>query len=141
MTGTFLLTLLGTDTKYANKTEGSKVRVETLSFMHDAAIGEDITNNVIEHKYSQISRNGATAAGVNGSLTKAIIDGPSTTGGNVYEKIGEATLAILDQIAQGQTTINIQAHSRGACEAIIVAHEIQRLIDLAEQKSRRTTHV
>ncbi len=122
MANSFLLTLLGTDTKYANKTEGTKVRVETLSFLHDAAVAKDITVSVKEHKYSGEQP---------GTNTKAILDGPSTTAGNVYDIIGLATIAIIEQIAQGKTTINIQAHSRGACEAILVSHEIQRLIETA----------
>lgn len=135
MAGIFLLTLLGTDNKYENKIGGTKVRVETLSFMHDAAIGQDITTNVKNHTFSEVEGISYVDIARNGTKqTKAIIDGASSTGGDVYEKVGEATLAILEQVAQGQTTINIQAHSRGSCEAILVAHEIQRLINIARSK-------
>lgn len=80
-----------------------------------------------------------------------VINGPKTDGSNVGEKISLGLAAILKAIARGQTLINIIAHSRGAVESILIAHELQAiqtmtsgcatfeevLKQLAEQQTKR----
>ncbi|WP_242605313.1 hypothetical protein [Fluoribacter gormanii] len=56
-----------------------------------------------------------------------VINGPKTDGANVGEKIGFGLAAILKAIARGQTSINIIAHSRGAVESILIAHELEAI--------------
>lgn len=80
-----------------------------------------------------------------------VINGPTTDGSNVGEKIALGLVAILKAVARGQTRINILAHSRGAVESILIAHELQAiqtiisgcttfeevLKQLAEQQTKR----
>ncbi|STY28713.1 Uncharacterised protein [Legionella wadsworthii] len=80
-----------------------------------------------------------------------VVNGPTTEGSNVGEKIGQGLAAVLKAIARGQVPINIIAHSRGAVESILIAHEleaIQKMIaecasfdevlkQLAEQQTKR----
>lgn len=56
-----------------------------------------------------------------------VINGPKTDGTNVGEKIALGLAAILKAIARGQTRINIIAHSRGAVESILIAHELESI--------------
>lgn len=56
-----------------------------------------------------------------------VINGPTTTGTNVGEKIGFGVAEILFAVARGQQPINIIAHSRGAVESILITHEIQAI--------------
>ncbi|CEG57252.1 hypothetical protein [Legionella fallonii] len=56
-----------------------------------------------------------------------VINGPKTDGSNVGEKIGLGLAAVLKAIARGQIQINIIAHSRGAVESILIAHELQNI--------------
>jgi hypothetical protein len=57
----------------------------------------------------------------------AVINGPKVDGSNVGEKIALGLAAILKAIARGKTVINIIAHSRGAVESILIAHELQAI--------------
>ncbi|MFZ4076563.1 MAG: hypothetical protein ACOYKA_01130 [Legionellaceae bacterium] len=57
----------------------------------------------------------------------SVMEGPDTLGFNVYEKIAKGTLDLLKAVAQGETTLNIIGHSRGAVESILIAHELDRI--------------
>jgi hypothetical protein len=96
---------LGTDTAYEKKVDPAikgLVRAETLSFHYDM-LPEDDGNS------------------------KSILDGPDTAGTNVYEKIAEGAMQLLDAIGDGANVVNISAHSRGAVEAILVANFLYQL--------------
>ena len=56
-----------------------------------------------------------------------VINGPKTDGSNVGEKIAFGLVAILKAIVRGQIIINIIAHSRGAVESILIAHELETI--------------
>jgi len=56
-----------------------------------------------------------------------VINGPKTDGSNVGEKIALGLVAILKAIVRGQISINIVAHSRGAVESILIAHELETI--------------
>lgn len=56
-----------------------------------------------------------------------VINGPKTDGANVGEKIALGLAAILKAISRDQTQINIIAHSRGAVESILMAHELEAI--------------
>ncbi len=59
-----------------------------------------------------------------------VINGPETKGSDVGEKIALGLAAALKAIARGQMTVNIIAHSRGAVESILIAHELQALQEI-----------
>ncbi|MCL9684748.1 hypothetical protein, partial [Legionella maioricensis] len=112
----YTLTLLGTDTTFA-ATEGYD-KAETLSYIStlipeipDYSEVAFPTDKVTQYRNSKI----------------AVIDGPTTLGAEVGDRIARGVLAILEAISRGEKDINIIAHSRGAVEAILVAHELERI--------------
>ncbi|PHQ79685.1 MAG: hypothetical protein COB66_06380 [Coxiella sp. (in: Bacteria)] len=63
-----------------------------------------------------------------------IFDGPDTTGTNVYKIIANTVLEVLEKTKDGKTEFHFAAHSRGAVETILVAHELQYIKTLASLK-------
>lgn len=57
----------------------------------------------------------------------AVINGPTTDGSNIGEKIALGLAAILNALVRGQTRINLIAHSRGVVESILIAHELEAI--------------
>jgi|LauGreDrversion4_2_1035121.scaffolds.fasta_scaffold123006_3 hypothetical protein len=45
----------------------------------------------------------------------------------VYDRIQRGILSCLTAICRGEKQINLIAHSRGSCESILIAHELDRL--------------
>lgn len=60
-------------------------------------------------------------------LSTKLIEGPDTSGSLVFSKVAEGTASLLGSILEGRTVLNIQGHSRGAIESILVAHELNRI--------------
>lgn len=101
MPKTATLYLLGTDTEYKQaKDPDCYYQQESLSFCYDHTCGD----------------------------YKHIIDGPDTLGTNVGEKIALSVIKVIDWLKYADIeTVNIAAHSRGAVQAILVAHELEAL--------------
>ncbi|MCX7091605.1 MAG: hypothetical protein NTU48_09170 [Legionellales bacterium] len=121
----FLLTLLGTDTKFVpgEKSQGILVS-ETLSFMSTCvdpgtkilASGEPIPNLpeiVVPYRSPGVT----------------VIEGPVTSGSDVYEKIADGVYELLNAMQGREHQFTLMGHSRGAVECIVVSHEIQRIQD------------
>lgn len=130
----FTLTMLGTDTLFTP--EGQKFPVvdyprgETLSIVSTLITGDAVRNDKAISSYV--------------SNQVEVIIGPTTTGTEVADRIIRGVLAVLKAIARGETTINIMAHSRGAVEAILVAHEInniQKYYCDAQKEGRRAPNL
>ena len=119
----FTLTLLGTDTKYTPKpaSEEHSYFGETLSF---------VTSNIAQDE--EITVDAITRVG--GGDKACVVEGPDTLGYEVGQRISRAVISILDAVMRGETNIKIIAHSRGAVEAILVAHELQRIQELFGNK-------
>ncbi|WP_058520043.1 hypothetical protein [Legionella tucsonensis] len=152
----FTLTMLGTLTDFTPElkqtaklspyTKGAKVKDypkgETLSIVSFL-----IKTNALAQTTKEDTKNPYPLQ----SDEITVINGPKTDGSNVGEKISLGLAAILKAIARGQTLINIIAHSRGAVESILIAHELQAiqtiisgcatfeevLKQLAEQQTKR----
>lgn len=110
---TYTLTLLGTDTRFTpHRVDNEYDRVETLSYVSTLIHGtaSDV-DDVIGHRNENV----------------AVVDGPTTYGSEVGDRIARGVQAVLEAISRGETNINIIAHSRGAVEAILVAHELERI--------------
>jgi len=58
-----------------------------------------------------------------------VVEGPDNLGYKVGHKIAEGLLKSLAAIAQGQLKLSYKAHSRGACETILIAHELQFVLE------------
>jgi hypothetical protein len=95
---------LGTDTHYADCLKPPYARCETLSAVFDALQGKRMDD-------------------------KRILDGQDITGQVYGSKIALSILDLLQAIGRGKRTINIAAHSRGACQAILIVHELQHILD------------
>lgn len=128
----FTLTMLGTltdftpelkqTTKPAPYTKGAKVKDypkgETLSIVSFL-----IKTNSLAQTTKEDTKNPYPLQ----SDEITVINGPKTDGSNVGEKISLGLAAILKAIAREQALINIIAHSRGAVESILIAHELQAI--------------
>lgn len=123
----FTVALLGTDTNYT-PTPNPDARSyfgETLSIVADT-IAQDAKINI-----DPITRAG-------GGDKAVVIEGPDTLGYEVGQRISRAVISILNAVMRGETNIKIIAHSRGAVEAILVAHELQRIQKLFSDKNLPT---
>lgn len=144
---TFTLTMLGTNTIYTPALKNKKtapLKVGTKLQEHYPK-GEtlSIVSTLINTKEKpildpqQFSPYQATEV--------VVINGPKTNGANVGEKIGIGLGTALNAVARNQTMINIIAHSRGAVQSILIAHEmntIQEIInscDTVEQLIKELT--
>lgn len=136
----FTLTLLGTDTKFSPSREPKEPkkpkvpkapkdakdpiaydRAETLSYIStlispkgpidEAFKLNNPTDEDTEYRTPEV----------------AVVNGPTTTGTEVGDRVARGVAAILEAISRGETDISIIAHSRGAVEAILVAHELERI--------------
>ncbi|CEK10511.1 coiled-coil domain-containing protein [Legionella hackeliae] len=56
-----------------------------------------------------------------------VLNGPTTLGSEVGERVAQAVFLILRAIAEGKKTIQIAAHSRGAVESVLIMHELARI--------------
>lgn len=110
----YTLTLLGTDTTFTPKPDTGYEHGETLSYVStlvDRPGEPQLTDNITHYRNSNI----------------AVVDGPDTMGKAVGDRIARGVASILEAISRGETDISIMAHSRGAVEAILVAHELERI--------------
>ncbi|HAU1287746.1 TPA: hypothetical protein RGI49_002342 [Legionella pneumophila] len=110
----YTLTLLGTDTTFTPKPDSGYEHGETLSYVStlvDRPGEPQLTDNITHYRNSNI----------------AVVDGPDTMGKAVGDRIARGVASILEAISRGETDISIMAHSRGAVEAILVAHELERI--------------
>ncbi|WP_242606192.1 hypothetical protein [Legionella cincinnatiensis] len=117
----FTLTLLGTDTQFTpDHLENAYDKAETLSYISTLINKESTmpTDDVTRFRNQDV----------------AVIDGPTTFGAEVGDRIARGVAAVLEAISRGETNINVIAHSRGAVEAILVAHELERLQNLTKEK-------
>ena len=123
----FTLTMLGTDTLFTPEPETGKKKAyprgETLS----------VISTIIEGEPEKAPPPAASAKVSNSSVSAyvsekvEVVIGPSTLGKNVDDRIWRGVLAVLKAIARGETIINIISHSRGAVEAILISHEIDKI--------------
>ncbi|MCX7116528.1 MAG: hypothetical protein NTW94_01205 [Legionellales bacterium] len=56
-----------------------------------------------------------------------LLNGPSTIGSEVGDRIAQGLYLALLAVAHGKTTLQIMGHSRGAVEALLLMHEIERI--------------
>ncbi|RUR10692.1 hypothetical protein [Legionella sp. km772] len=118
----FTLTLLGTDTQFSpDKVDGAYDKAETLSYI------STLINNTSTMPIDEVTRFR--------NEDVAVIDGPTTLGTEVGDRIARGVAAVLEAISRGETDISVIAHSRGAVEALLVAHELERIQTLLKEPS------
>ncbi|MGC1181780.1 hypothetical protein [Legionella sp.] len=122
----FTLTLLGTDTQFSpNYVINAFDKCETLSYI-STLINKKITmpvDDVIRFRNEDV----------------AVIDGPTTWGLEIGDRIVRGVTAILEAVSRGEINISVIAHSRGAVQAILVAHELERIQKLLLENSTKFT--
>jgi|GEM_PF-5135607 len=120
----FLVGLLGTDTEltFFNKNKPNKYypKGETLSFIAGLVYSERPPAEVAKDVPYQTEK-------------VTVVNGPTTMGTEVGERINKGVFSILEAMSRGEDTFNIIAHSRGAVESILVAHEVERIQKAKDQ--------
>ncbi|WP_298623960.1 hypothetical protein, partial [uncultured Legionella sp.] len=118
---------LGTDTLFTAKpTKNSSIVAEqknyengeTLSYMAQLVanrLGEDEPEIQIDRPLSF------------STPSVDVLNGPTTLGTEVGDRVAQGVFLILKAIAEGKKNIQIAAHSRGAVESILIAHELERI--------------
>lgn len=111
----YVLTLLGTDTVFSpSMVPNAYDKAETLSYVATLIEGTRICKFTTEVPVTQFEN-------------VVVVDGPTTLGQEVGNRIAWGVYFALNAISQGTTHINIISHSRGAVEAIMVARELHRI--------------
>jgi hypothetical protein len=116
------LILLGTDTKFTQKPiDPFYKNGETLSYW-----AQLIT--CLYREKSKVVVTPKTPSALSYSSTSVdLLNGPTTYGTEVNERIAEGVFLILNAVARGKSNIQISGHSRGAVEAILIIQEIRRI--------------
>ncbi|MCC5791682.1 MAG: hypothetical protein JJT82_03625 [Legionellaceae bacterium] len=117
----YTLTLLGTDTQFTpNQLANAYDRAETLSYL-----------STLIHPQSTMQTDAVTQFR---NAHVCVINGPTTLGSEVYDRISRGVAAVLEAVSRGETNVSVIAHSRGAVEAILVAHELERIQNVFNEK-------
>ncbi|WP_133130387.1 hypothetical protein [Legionella yabuuchiae] len=129
------LFLLGTDTKFTSKPSpvGVKeyVRGETLSYA--AQVAATVMGEVGEEGEQESALSFS-------SESVDVLNGPTTFGAEVGQRIAQAVFLALRAVASGKTTLELSAHSRGAVEAILVMHELKRIKEALRTQPEKTLY-
>ncbi|WP_193787174.1 hypothetical protein, partial [Legionella quateirensis] len=140
----YFLFMLGTDTVYTHiptyphqltkdtvvpKEQRAYVNGETLSYM-----ARVVADRLGEHdpELSMVQPLSFSTPSVD------VVNGPTTLGSEVGERIAQGVFLILKALAEGKKNIQISAHSRGAVESILIAHEIERIKTELQTKPSQT---
>lgn len=144
----FTLITLGTDTffqptstigqkgdaaKYYEKGETLSMIAEVLTDRSIRVESHDDDNEVCERqnlasrRFKDSRINEQTPVIAHKTNDVSVVNGPDTSGSFVGNRIVHGVIEILEAIARGQTEISIIGHSRGAVEALLIAHEINSI--------------
>ena len=116
------LFLMGTDINFVERPMIGRAhyeRGETLSYSAQVIVSM-IGEKAQAHIYSDDPLSYS-------SPSVDVLNGPSTTGIDVGERIAQAVFLALRAAASGKTSLQVMAFSRGAAEAILVMHELDRI--------------
>lgn len=116
----YFLFMLGTDTVYTHRPTPNEwyENGETLSYMAQ----------VVAHELGETNAERAADNPLSFSTPSVdVVNGPTTLGSEVGQRIAQGVLLILKAVAEGKRNIQISGHSRGAVESILIAHELERI--------------
>lgn len=119
----FFLFLLGTDTKFQQGVSDDYPRGETLSFMAQYLAAQTDQAPSLLNKSETDQAVGFKTPDI------CLLNGPDTLGREVGQRIAQGLLTVLEALQQHTPPeqLIVAAHSRGACEAMLLLHEIKRL--------------
>lgn len=114
----------GTDTLYSSTLNDSPIPNgyddhETLSRIFDGIEGDALPAPAVSDMTSRLA--------VTKPQKAQYVNGPSTLATNIGQCMANNLLGVLQAISEGETTINLVAHSRGAVAAILITHELDKL--------------
>lgn len=125
------LFLLGTDTVFTSRPtlgladlseaeQKSYERGETLSYSAQA-----IVQLLDEESEAEIGAKGEPLSYSSPSVD--VLNGPTTLGSEVGERVAQGVFLALRAAANGKKTLQMPAHSRGAVEALMIINELARI--------------
>ncbi len=117
------LFLLGSSTLYTpTPTVGREyLRGETLSYTAQVIV------SLLKETPEAITPLPPGDARAFGSLSVDLLNGPSALGSEVGLRIAQSIFLVLHAVLRGKLTLQIVGHSRGAVQALLLLHEIQRV--------------
>jgi hypothetical protein len=129
----YFLFLLGTDTKFTPRPTVTRdyVRGETLSYAAQAMVS-------LLDEAGERATTDATSALSYTAPSVDVVDGPTTFGSEVGERIAQSIFLVLHAVSSGKKTLQISGHSRGAVEAILVLHELKRIKEALRRDPAKT---
>lgn len=122
---TFTLTCLGTDTRYQ----------DVLNNPEDYPLGETLSLASTLVNPGQLMGQIDDVQHICGEHI-TLINGPTTLGKEVFDRINLGVNILLKAIANGKIDLQLVAHSRGACQSILMAHELDRIQKLFADESK-----
>ena len=125
----YYLFLLGTDVNFVpvpdEKEVAPYIRGETFSYAAQATAKLLGQEGVFLEKHADSTHENYAHAFHADSVD--LINGANTLGDEAGDRIAKGLLLSLQAIAKGQTQINLSGFSRGAVEAIVLTHELERV--------------
>ncbi|KTC65659.1 Uncharacterised protein (plasmid) [Legionella adelaidensis] len=121
----YFLFLLGTDTVFTPRPtaiSGQKTSYdhgETLSYV------AQVTTGLLNEGEAAETRVGEVLSYTSPSVD--VLNGPTTLGREVGQRIAQAVFLVLCAVAEGKKNIHITGHSRGAVQSILLIHELNRI--------------
>ncbi len=137
----YYLFLLGTDVNFVpvpdQKEVAPYIRGETFSYAAQATAKLLGQEGVFLKEHAKAGHENYAHAFHSDSVD--LINGPNTMGDEAGDRIAKGLLLSLQAIAKGQTEINLSGFSRGAVEAIVLTHELERVKKALEEDAANTT--
>lgn len=139
------LFLLGTDTQYTAKpTINNALLSEQQRQAYEDGEPLSYTANLLASHLKEESSlpNAADAQSPHAfaSFSIDLINGPSTFGAEVGNRIAHGVYLGLKAAAQGKENLLIMGHSRGAAESYLVVHELERITEALRQFPKKKLH-
>ncbi|WP_040536208.1 hypothetical protein, partial [Legionella drancourtii] len=136
----YYLFLLGTDVNFVPVPDQKKVapyiRGETFSYAAQATAKLLGQEGIFLKEHAKAGHENYAHAFHSDSVD--LINGPNTMGDEAGDRIAKGLLLSLQAIAKGQTEINLSGFSRGAVEAIVLTHELERVKKALEADAAST---
>ncbi|CEG56931.1 coiled-coil domain-containing protein [Legionella fallonii] len=135
----YFLFMLGTDTVYTHlPTTNLEKEADRKSYENGETLS--YTARVVATKMGELEPD-LTGQPLSFSTPSVdVVNGPTTRGTEVGERIALGLFLVLKAIAEGKENIVIPAHSRGAVETILMLHELDRVKTELKQNPKKSLY-
>ncbi len=136
----YFLFMLGTDTVYTHKpTKDLEKEADRRSYENGETLS--YTARVVATKLGENAPEINPGQPLSFSTPSVdVINGPTTLGSEVGERIAQGLFLILRAVAEGKENIVIPAHSRGAVETILMLHELERVKKALKEQPKKSLY-